>query len=339
MNMSEKTYIPDTGNIFRLLAQQSRDAILVIRKSDGKILWVNESAPLVSGFTAAELLSMQLKDLRTTASSAAISADLDLAFKQGRLFETMLRSKDGTLIPVEANSSGGVLDDEEIIVSIIRDLRERKEVQRELLRVVDRKCRSVGRKLHEGLNQNLSGILFLIRSLRNTFEPDENPESQFELIEEKIRGLIVESKSLAHYLTLVESGEKGLVLGLETLASNIERIYSPRCQVYCSTSVLINSDEIAQHLYYVAQESTAILLSHEPGDLIEINLSANGSVIILEIADNGRLSNRIKYTDAAFRMIEMRARLFGGYVSYEEKDSRRRIICHINPESIETEVS
>jgi two-component system, LuxR family, sensor kinase FixL len=339
MNMSEKRYIPDTDSVFRLLAQQSRDAILVIRKSDGKILWANGSAPLVSGFTVAELLSMRLEDLRSTASSGTVATDLDQAFKHGRLFETMLRSRNGTLIPVEANSSGGMLGDEEVVVSIIRDLRERKEVQRELVRVVDRKCRSVGRKLHEGLSQNLSGIMFLIRSLRNTFEPDDNPESRFEVIEEKIRGLIVESKSLAHYLTLVESGEKGLVLGLETLASNIERIYSPRCQVYCSNSVHIDSDEIAQQLYYVAQESTAILLSHEQCDLIEINLLTDGSMIILDIADNGRLNNRIKYTDDAFHMIEMRARLFGGYVSYEEKDSRRRITCHMNPESVEKEIS
>jgi len=53
-------------------------------------------------------------------------------------------------------------------------------------------------------------------------------------------------------------------------------------------------------------------------------------MLVLEIADNGRLNNRIKYTDTAFRMIEMRARLFGGYVTYEEKDFHRRITCYMN---------
>jgi PAS domain S-box-containing protein len=330
METAEKTCLQNAVSMIQLLDTAVRDAILFIRKSDGMILWANESSVRIYGFTVEELQSMRIRDLRLTDSHEAVLADMNQAFSHGLLFETIHCNKDGIMIPVEVNSSGAVYGNEEIVVSIIRDLRERKEIQRGLIKDIERKCRSAGRKLHEGLSQSLSGVMFLIRSLRCAVDANSDLETQFDLIENRIRGLVVESNNLAHYLTLVESGEKGLIAGLEALAESIERNNSPRCEVFCDKSVHAVSDDIAQYLYYAAQESSNILLSHKPGDLMEINLSLHGMMIVLEIMDNGTSLNDIKYSDISFRMIDMRARLFGGYAAYEEKEGTRKISCFMN---------
>jgi len=296
MNTAETRIRLNTDMIFHLLESVSRDAILFIRKSDGMIVWANNSSARMYGYPVDELLSMYVEELRAVDRRETVFADMDHAFDGGHLFETIHQCKDGTLIPVEVNSSGASYGQDDVLVSIVRDLRERKDVQRELIRTVDRKCRSAGRKLHEGLSQTLSGILFLIRSLGSAVVKDHTDlESQFEAIEVKIREVIVESKNLAHYLTLVEHGEKGLVVGLQSLAESIERIHSPRCEVSCNDSVLINSDEIAQHLYYVAQESTKILLSHGPGDLIEINLMLKDPMVVKIDFFNWFLNEKINF--------------------------------------------
>jgi PAS domain S-box-containing protein len=333
MKMQENKVMLNRDQIYYLLADAARDAILIVRKSDRKIVWTNDACVRIYGFSNDEFLSMYMDDLRAIGKREMLFGDMEDTSDCGKLFETIHRGKDGTLLPVEVNVANAISEKKEIFVCLIRDLRDRKEVQRELVKVIDQKCRSAGRKIYEGLSQSLLGILFLVQSLGYSFKTGATDlESQFELIEERIHGLIVESKTLALYLTLVASGEEGLVAGLIALAESIERIYSPRCEVHCAKSVRIKSDEFAQHLYNVAQEASRILILNDPGDLIEFDLKTRDSMIVMEIRDNSASTGKIKYADMVVRMIDMRACLFGGYVTYQEKDSRRIITCYMSPE-------
>ena len=51
---------------------------------------------------------------------------------KGIRFETIHRRKDGSTFPVEVNSVGGILQGQQVLLSICRDITERKRFEEQL---------------------------------------------------------------------------------------------------------------------------------------------------------------------------------------------------------------
>jgi len=105
--------------------------MLFVRR-DGRILDANEAAMRAYGYSLAELLSMNIQDLRASETLTATDSQLGQADTRGVLFETVHRRKDGTTFSVEVSSQGATLGGERVLFSIIRDISERKEHERKL---------------------------------------------------------------------------------------------------------------------------------------------------------------------------------------------------------------
>ena len=117
---------------YELLASNSRDIILFLRREDGQILEANAAACKTYGYTLDEMLAMRVTDLRVDAD-ATLTADLMAqADAQGVLFETRHRCKDGSIIPVEVSSQGATIGDQRTIISVIRDITTRNEAEQAL---------------------------------------------------------------------------------------------------------------------------------------------------------------------------------------------------------------
>jgi PAS domain S-box-containing protein len=120
---------------YRPLLQHIRDIVLVI-EFDGRIADANEAALSAYGYSLAELMALSIFDLRDPTTAAEIPAQLVQAREAGISFETRHRRKDGTTFPVEVSSRGTPLFDleggERLLLSIIRDISERKKAEKEL---------------------------------------------------------------------------------------------------------------------------------------------------------------------------------------------------------------
>ena len=114
------------------MASQSRDIILRIRNSDGRILDANAAAESNYGYSRAELLAKTIYDIREKSAAGQLSQQMSLAFGQGILFETVHLRKDGSRLPVEVSSQGIQLEGEACIISVIRDISARKKVKERL---------------------------------------------------------------------------------------------------------------------------------------------------------------------------------------------------------------
>jgi PAS domain S-box-containing protein len=111
--------------------EASRDVLLIVRAEDGRILDVNPAALATYGYTRDELLSLTIFDLRVE-SPPEIAHQLALADREGALFETLHRRSDGSLFPVEVSSQGSTVNGARVLVSIIRDVTGRKQVEEAL---------------------------------------------------------------------------------------------------------------------------------------------------------------------------------------------------------------
>ena len=117
---------------YQIIADNTRDIILFLRLDDGRIIEANAGAVLTYGYTHEELLSMRVHDLRVPEERDGVTFHLAEADKGGVLFETFHCRKDGTLLPVEVSSRGETIDGVRMVVSVVRDITERKEAVRAL---------------------------------------------------------------------------------------------------------------------------------------------------------------------------------------------------------------
>jgi len=124
----------DVLSRYQLLAAEARDIILFVRATDGAILEANAAAEAAYGYSREDLLRLDLTHLRVADDGPMMDFEVRAAGGKGILFETEHRRKDGTVFPVEVSSKGiTVIDGREAILSVIRDISERKEAEQALL--------------------------------------------------------------------------------------------------------------------------------------------------------------------------------------------------------------
>lgn len=116
---------------YQLLANHSRDIVLFVRRSDGRIIEGNEAALRAYGFGREELLSLTIHDLRAPETQAAVDRQMATASDEGILFETVHHRRDGSVFSVEVSSCGVSIAGERVLLSIIRDVTDRKRAEAE----------------------------------------------------------------------------------------------------------------------------------------------------------------------------------------------------------------
>lgn len=114
---------------YKVLLEKARDIILFI-SLNGHIIDANDAALQAYGYTREELLACTIWDIRLPGDSP--TTQMLTSYLEGVHFETVHRRKDGSVFPVEVSSKGTLIDDQEVVLSIIRDSTERKLSEQEL---------------------------------------------------------------------------------------------------------------------------------------------------------------------------------------------------------------
>jgi len=117
---------------YRTLFQTAGDAI-VISDLEGRVLEVNEEACRLLGYTQDELLHLTVHDVAAPEYVARRSEILEQLRATGHLvFETELVTRDGRIIPTECSSRLMDLQGQPAVLSIARDITERKQAEEAL---------------------------------------------------------------------------------------------------------------------------------------------------------------------------------------------------------------
>ena len=114
-----------------LLSGHSRDIIFLLRRDDGRILEANSAALRTYGYTRDEFLGLHITDVRSVETRDAVSREMTAADETGILFETRHRRKDGSTFPVEVSSQGATIEDERMLISVVRDITDRRQAEEE----------------------------------------------------------------------------------------------------------------------------------------------------------------------------------------------------------------
>lgn len=131
MKLTKDSLIPANSQcqlVSQLFLETVKDILLVVRRN-GTIIDANRAACRAYGYSRAELRALSIHQLRAVETHSDMSEQLRLASKKGMLFETIHQRKNGAYFPVEVNSQDCLVDNEHIMVCIIRDISARKQVE------------------------------------------------------------------------------------------------------------------------------------------------------------------------------------------------------------------
>ncbi len=134
-DQTERKQLADDLLLFKTLINHSNDAIFFIDPDSGYLLYVNDKACANLGYRREELLQLRVADFAMNVRDLeGWRQYISRTRKDGyALFETEQRRKDGSCFPVEVNARFLVLDGAEYLVSVARDISERKQAEEALL--------------------------------------------------------------------------------------------------------------------------------------------------------------------------------------------------------------
>ncbi len=128
-DITESKLVNERLQKYQILAENANDAMLFIDR-EGNILEANDAAVRIYGYTYKEFSEMNISDLRHS-NQLCIIEQLEAAHKEGIIFETVHYLKDGTAIDVEVSSQGTFLGNKRVLLSIVRDITDRKRKEDE----------------------------------------------------------------------------------------------------------------------------------------------------------------------------------------------------------------
>lgn len=215
--------------------------------------------------------------------------------------------------------------------ALTREMQERVRLQKEVLETGDREQRRIGRELHDGLCQHLTGTAMAGHLLGQKLA-DQSPAEAAEasrlvrLIEEAIEL----TRDLSHQLDPVELKSGKLTDHFEDLAAGVSQRFKVACHFEGHLSRPLDDAAVATHLFRIAQEAAAHAVKQGRAAHIHIGLDSAADEIVLTITDDGagQPESMRDDGDAGLRAMACRADLLGARLRVERlATSGTRVTC------------
>jgi PAS domain S-box-containing protein len=272
--------------LLRTTTANAADTLLLV-DTDLRVHFINRD---VRGLTVQDIVGQEISVLipRSARDNVVVKLREVLATGDTTTFEFAVGSGEET----HYFEGRAVLVNEEGVatgISIaICDYTERKRLEREILDVSSRERHAIGRDLHDGLGQELTGVSLMLRSLA-TYLEREYPQSleRVNEIADLVKQSVETARGLAQGLLPVNT-DGGLPEALYALADRNSELYGldVECRVEMAPEMKL-SETTASHLYRIAQEALTNAVRHGSATAVTMHLNVSAARFQLRVADNG----------------------------------------------------
>jgi len=193
-----------------------------------------------------------------------------------------------------------------------KEIAERHRLEKEILAISERQQQRLGRELHDGLGQLLTGIALTSKVLeRNMAAKSLTEAASVAKIARLINQGITQTRNLAKGFYPVDLHSYGLVSALKSLASNMEQLFGISCRFRCEGAVEVEDVSTKIQLYRIAQEAVTNAVKHGKAKNIAIIMSSSGDTAIIKIENDGEEmpAEHGKSSGMGLRIMRYRARV------------------------------
>lgn len=253
--------------------------------------------------------------------------------------EVQGRRKDGSTFPMDLAVSEVELDGQRVFTGIIRDITERRTLEREVLQASDRERRRIGQDMHDGLGQMLTGLGLISQSLATSLARESHAQAeQMQEITDLIKEADAYARGLARGLVPVELKMGGLTGALQRLADQAERLFGIDCSLEHTGEATVSDPDVATHLYRIAQEALSNAVRHGKASQVDVLLQVTLRQERLRVRDNGRGFAKEHLTPGGapadgemkrgmgIRIMHHRARIIGATLDIQGVDGKGTVV-------------
>jgi PAS domain S-box-containing protein len=319
------TALGDSAERLRAILETAVEGIITIDER-GIIESFNPAAERIFGYRAKEVIGKNVSVLMPSPHREQHDTYLGNYLHTGHAKiigigrEIVARRKNGTVFPMDLSVSEVRLADRRLFTGFIRDITERKRLEKEILEISEREQRRIGHDLHDGLCQHLAGIELMSQVLEQKLaRRSKAAAARASDIAKNVREAIGHTRLLARGLSPVTLESEGLMSALQELALSTEKIFRVTCRFDCDPPVLVSDFPAATHLFRLAQEAVSNALKHGQAKRILIRLKEERGQMILSVIDNGSgfSPQRPKSKGMGLRIMQSRAGMIGGTLAIE----------------------
>lgn len=277
----------------RAILDAAVDAIITI-SDRGIVTSFNPAAERMFGYTAKEAIGRNVKLLMPEPYYSEHDRYLDNYLRTGKAKiigigrEVVGRHEDGHTFPIDLAVSEVRLGDQRMFAGVVRDITERKRLEREILEISDQEQLRIGQDLHDGLGQELTGVALLAKVLGADLAAEKSPRADSaKKIAQLVQQAISKTRDLARGLSPIGLDAQGLAPALQELARHTDETLGIRCAFVSSRSIVPDEPTANVHLYRIAQESVNNAIKHGKAKTITIRLGSDDGNGLLVVEDDG----------------------------------------------------
>ncbi|MEM8484586.1 MAG: response regulator [Bacteroidota bacterium] len=289
-----------------------------------RVVYANDGMSAMTGYSPSELIGKSLASFQGPKTNQEVMENMNRAMRIGDSFSTEMvhYKKDNSpylvrwdVAPVR-DSMGRITH----YVSVQREITEQRRLERELVEISEREQQRIGRDLHDGLGQKLTGLAFMAKSLeRRLKNQDRDAAEQAMTIAQLVNDAKSDARNLSKGLVTVDLKGNGIILAIEELAARVEQFADVECSVVSKLTIPILDETVAMHIYRICQEALNNAVKHSEASEVKVVLRQEDDQLIVSIEDNGKGLQNIKNKGMGLRIMAFRAQMINAALNISKR--------------------
>jgi PAS domain S-box-containing protein len=317
--------------------RSSPDSIALTTLEDGRILDINNGHERISGFSRDEVVGRTTIDLGYWVNLVEREQVIRELRRHGSVsnLEVSLRTRDGNIMTGLLSAEVINLEGKPVMLSIVRDITERKRVELELERsleqlhalsnylqqVREEERTYIAREIHDELGQALTALKVDLSWVAEKLSPGDDKLRDRIRSMSTLTGSIIETvQKIATQLRPGILDNLGLRAAIEWQTEEFASRTGIVCRVDCPEELVDLDQERSTACFRILQETLTNIARHANATEVHISLKQQHKSLILEVCDNGKgisESERTDRTSIGLLGMKERAHALGGECSIE----------------------